>query len=243
MQRGTLLLGLGAAALLGGGLWLGRASSAIADAPTDPTAPAIRTAAIPAPPAPPPRAARTPTLPPRTTVATPGLASDLAAADPKVRRAAIREAARDSELDPAVLLHASRDPDVEVGFAAMTALGTRYADGSIPASEMLARASDRTLDNRVRSSALNGLGVVAAPEAAAFFVDRLARGTVPERATAAILLVHQDPSLAIPALITALADAEEHVRSNALESLRTRSRGRDFGTDAAAWQAWWRVQR
>ncbi len=238
MQRGTLLLGLGAVALLGGGLWLGRASSATADAPA-PSAQPIRSAAMPAPTV---RAARTPTLPPRTTAATPDLAADLAATDPKIRRAAVREAARNSDLDPAVLLLASRDPDVEVGFTATAALGTRYADGSLPASELIARVTDRSLDERVRGSALNGLGVVAAPEAAALLLDLLAHGSVTERASAAILLVHQDPDRAIPALISALADAEAHVRSNALESLRTRSRGRDFGTDAAAWQAWWRVQ-
>lgn len=241
MQRGALLLGLGAAALLGGGVWLGLASSATADSPA-PTAPPIRSAAIPASSAPPSRAARTPTLPSRTTVATPGLAADLTASDPRVRRAAIREAARDSDLDPTVLLTASRDRDLEVGITATTALGKRYADGSIPASEMIARATDRSLDERVRGSALNGLGVVATPEAAALLVDLLAHGSVLERASAAILLVHQDPELAIPALVAALADAEEHVRSNALESLRSRSRGRDFGTDAAAWQAWWRGQ-
>lgn len=243
MQRGTLLLGLGAAALVGGGLWLGRASSASsapADAPAQPTA-QIRPATIPVP-APAARAARSPSLPSRTTIATPGLAADLTASDPKIRRAAVREAARDADVDVDVLLTASRDPDLEVGFTAMAALGKRYADGTVPATEMIARATDRSLDDRVRGSALNGLGVVATPEAAALFVDLLAHGTVTERATAAILLVHQDPDLAIPALIAALGDADDHVKANALESLRTRSRGRDFGTDAAAWQAWWRVQ-
>jgi len=240
VQRGTLLLGLGAAALLGGGLWLGRASSATADAPAQPTA-QIRSATIPAPVAA-ARAARSPSLPSRTTIATPGLAADLTATDPKIRRAAVREVARDADGDLAVLLSASRDPDLEVGITAMAALGTRYADGDVPATEIIARATDRGLNERVRGSALNGLGVVAAPEAAALFVDLLAHGTVIERATAAILLVHQDPALAIPALIAALGDADDQVKANALESLRTRSRGRDFGTDAAAWQAWWRGQ-
>lgn len=243
MQRKAILLGLGAAALLGGGLWLGRASSATpatADPPVQPTA-SVRAAAIPAPVSA-PRAARTPALPSRSTVATPGLTADLTASDPKVRRAAIREAARDSDLDPAVLLAASRDPDLEVGFVATAALGKRYADGSVAASELVARATDRSLHDRVRIGALNGLGVIAAPEAAALLVELVARGSVMERASAAILLVHQDPVLAIPALIAALGDSDEHVKANALESLRARSRGRDFGTDAAAWQAWWRSQ-
>ncbi|MBA3456518.1 MAG: hypothetical protein H0T42_25745 [Deltaproteobacteria bacterium] len=243
MRRGTLLLGLAAVALVGGGLWL-RSSAATADAPAPPVA-QVQSAAIPAPPEAPAatRAARSPALPSRTTVATPGLTADLTAADPRIRRAAIREAARDSDLDSAVLISASRDPDLEVGITAMIALGKRYAEGTLPVTEMIARASDRGLNDRVRVSALNAIGVVATPEAAALLVDLIGHGTVMERGTAAILLVHQDPELAMPALIGALGDADDHVRANALEALRTRSRGRDFGTDAAAWQAWWRGQR
>ena len=63
-----------------------------------------------------------------------------------------------------------------------------------------------------------------------------------ERRTAAILLAHQDPELAVPALIGALGDADEYVRSNAVEALRARSRGREFGLDAAAWRAWWQAR-
>lgn len=243
MRRGTLVLGLGAVALVAGGLWL-RSSAATANAPAQPAA-QIQVAAIPVAPAAPAatRGTRSPALPSRPRVATPGLTADLTAADPRVRRAAIREAARDPDLDSAILLGASRDPDLEVGITAMIALGKRYAEGVLPATEIIARARDRSLDDRVRVSALNAVGVIAAPEAAALLVELIAHGSVLERATAAILLVHQDPELAMPALIGALGDADEQVRANALEALRTRSRGRDFGTDAAAWQAWWRSQR
>lgn len=240
MSAKAILLGLGAAALLGGGLWLSRSSSSTAEAPTAPPA-QIRSAAISAP-TPASRAARSPSLPARATVAAPGLAADLTATDPKIRRAAIREAARDPNVDSTVLLTASRDPDLDVGITATIALGKRYADGAVPAAEMIARATDRGLDDRVRVTALNAIGLVASPEGAALLVDLVAHGSVMERASAAILLVHQDPAVAMPALIAALGDADDHVKANALESLRSRSRGRDFGTDAAAWQAWWRGQ-
>jgi HEAT repeat protein len=240
MSTKAILVGLGAAALLGGGLWLGRSSSATAEPPATPAA-QLRSAAIPVTAAA-ARPARSPTLPARHIVATPGLASDLTATDPRIRRAAVREAARDSDLDPAVLLAASRDPDLEVAITATIALGKRYADGTVPAAEMIARATDRGLNDRVRVTALNAIGLVPSPDGAALLVEMVARGSVIERASAAILLVHQDPELAMPALIGALGDADEQVRANALASLQARSRGRDFGSDAAAWQAWWQAR-
>ena len=222
MSGRAILLGLGAAALLGGGLWFGQSSSTTAESPAPPAA-EIRSAAITVP-APAPRVARAPSLPVRTPVATPGLAADLTATDPKVRRAAVREAAGDPDLDPALLLVASRDPDLEVGITATIALGKRYAEGDVSVAEMIARATDRGLDDRVRVSALNAIGLVSSAEGAALLVDLVARGSTTDRASAAILLVHQDPELAIPALIGALGDSEEQVRANALESLRARSR-------------------
>jgi HEAT repeat protein len=169
----------------------------------------------------------------------PALAADLRDGDPKIRRAAVREAAADKELDPAVLLAASRDPDLEVGVIATEALGRRYAEGGVAVAEMIARATDRSLNERVRTSAINGLGLVAHPDAAAALVRLLSSSETFERRSAAILLQHQDPALAIPALIEALADADEVVRDNAHESLKARSRGRDFGVDVAAWRQWW----
>ena len=179
---------------------------------------------------------RAPALPAKPVV--PGLEDDLRDADPKVRRAAIREAAKEGA-DAQVFLAASRDPDREVAILATDALGKLHAKGEVPAAELIARVVDKSIDERVRVSAINGLGVVASPEAAQALVELVARGDMLERRSAAILLSHQDPELAIPALITALGDADEVVRANALESLRARARGRDFGNDASAWRTWW----
>ncbi|MBX3159469.1 MAG: HEAT repeat domain-containing protein [Deltaproteobacteria bacterium] len=239
-------LALGAALVLGFGVWLGRSAS-----PSQASQPAAGSAptnggAEPAPAAAPVRPGRASVPPPpsvRRSAPTgsvePGLAADLRDHDPKVRRAAVKEAAADKELDPQVLLVASRDPDLEVGILATEALGRRYADGSVAIKEMIARATDKSLHERVRTSALNGLGLVSHPDAAATLVRLLATGEVFERRGAAILLVHQEAALAIPALIEALTDADEVVRDNALASLRSRSRGRDFGPDPAAWRRWW----
>jgi HEAT repeat protein len=240
-MRRWLPIALAAAALLGAGVWLGRSTSSPAGslssasaAPAgggpgaQPARPSART------PGGSPSLARRPAAP-----ADPGLAADLSDADPKVRRAAVRELAAAGGADPALLLAASRDPDLEVGVTAVEALGKLHADGQVPAQELIARATDRKLDERVRISALNGLGLVPSAEAASLLVDLASRGDVGERRTAAILLVHQDPAAAVPTLIDLLGDADEYVRSNALESLRARARGRDFGTDAGAWRAWW----
>ncbi len=238
------MLAAGVIALVGFSIWLGRSTSATADA--GPAAHAVA-------PATPQQVASahatrgitpaTPELPARASKpAIPGLAQDLADPDPRVRRAAVREAARDGDLDPAVMLAASRDRDLEVGIVATEALGKLHADGRIPAHELIARVTDRSVDERVRVSAINGLGLVASDEAGRFLADLVVRGEPTDRRSAAILLVHQDPELAVPALITALGDADEVVRGNAVEALRARSRGRDFGSDAAAWRAWWQTR-
>lgn len=196
-------------------------------------------------PAPPARAARIAPVQPRAVApalpaqaAVPGLEQDLRDGDPAVRRAAVREAAREPG-DPQLFLAASRDPDREVAIAATEALAKLHARGELPAAELIARATDRALDERVRVSALNGLGLVASPEAARTLAELVHRGDTLEKRSAAILLVHQDPEIAVPALIDALADADEVVRANALEALRGRARGRDFGGDAGAWRSWW----
>jgi HEAT repeat protein len=246
---------LAAAALLAVGVWLGR-SQAPAAAPAALSAPAAPSgspgspggeslAGRGGPSAQAPRlSSRTPGGAPSlarrsAAAADPGLVADLSDADPKVRRAAVRELAADRDAEPALLLAASRDPDLEVGVTATEALGKLHAQGQVPVQELIARATDRKLDERVRVSALNGLGLVPSPESAALLADLAVRGDAGERRTAAILLVHQDPAAAVPSLIGLLGDADEYVRSNALESLRARSRGRDFGTDAGAWRAWW----
>ena len=247
MRAPILALGLGVAGLVGFGVWLGRSSTSSTASPAIQTAAAdAGSARVLAPAVVPARAARTPApvLSARrtTTAPAPGLAADLVDADPRVRRAAVREAARNGDGDPAVFLAASRDRDVDVGAGAMDALGKLYAEGAVPLKEMVARATDHGLDPRVRVSALNGLGVVANGDAAVVLAELLARGDVDERRSAAILLAHQELAVAVPALIAALRDGDEYVRANALESLRGRARGRDFGNDATAWQAWWQAR-
>src|SRR5207253_882354 len=92
----------------------------------------------------------------------PGLDRDLSDPDPKIRRAAVREAS-----DPQQLLAASRDPDTEVGVVAMERLGRLHADGEVSTRDLIARATDHQLNERVRVSALDGLGQVADRDAAA----------------------------------------------------------------------------
>jgi HEAT repeat protein len=230
----TLFFVAGAAALLGAGVWIGRSSS------TSEAAPAAQVAAAPQA-APAPRPSARPTPMPALTKPAPSreLLADLEDADAKVRRAAMREVVRKTDADPQLLLKAARDPDIVVGVLAIDALGHMHRDGVVPATELITLASDTSLNERVRLTAINGFGQVQSPESAAYLADRLANGDTFERLNSAILIGHQDLDVAVPALIRALGDSEERVRANALESLRNRSRGRDFGTDAAAWQSWW----
>jgi len=242
MRTSVIALGIGVVGLVGFGLWLGRSASSPSStdiqaaaeptivAPPAPSAPATARARVPVAPA----------LPTRHVASSdPSLAADLRAADPRIRRAAVREVARTSDPDPSVMLAASRDADPEVAGIAMQALGPLYASGQVPVKEMISRATDRTISERVRSRALDNLGAVENADAAVVLVDLLAKGDVLERRTAAAGLARQDMAIAVPALIRALGDTDEYVRGNALEALKARSRGRDFGTDAGAWQAWW----
>lgn len=239
MRVSHLALGVAAAGLLGLGIWIGRSSSGSSEAAPAPQAAApsaaprsaelpVRTAA--------PVSTRPPTLAKPMSRA---LAADLEDADPKIRRAATRDLAKQPDSDPQRLLALSRDPDVGVGILAMQGLGRLHASGNLPASELIARVGDHALDEKVRTAAFNALGVVQSPEAAQYLADLLAKGDTFERINAAILVGHQDLEVAVPALIRALGDSEPRVRENALETLRTWTRGRDFGTDAAAWQSWW----
>ncbi|MEO7092553.1 MAG: hypothetical protein ABI175_04830 [Polyangiales bacterium] len=234
MKRGPILLATGALALLGAGLWLGRSSSATAETPAAVTQPAQRTAALPRT-----VTAPAPTLAPKRTAPSRALAADLTDGDPKIRRAAIKEVARDPSADPAELLAASRDVDIEVGILATEGLARLHAAGNLPAGELIARAGDHALNERVRVTAMNGLAGAQTPESAAYLAELLARGDTFERINAAILIGHQDPEIAMPALIRALGDGDERVRSNAVETLRAHARGRDFGSDAGAWASWW----
>lgn len=236
MMRGShLALGTVAAAVLGLGVWLGRSSTQSSEAaPAPAQVPPSRAAARPA--LPPARPTPVPTLAKPMSRA---LAADLEDPDVTVRRNATRDLAKQPEADPQRLLELSRDSDMNVGVLAIEGLGRLHASGNLPASELIARVADHGLHERVRAAAFNALGVVPSPEAAQFLADLLAKGDTFERLNAAILIGHQDLEVAVPALIRALGDSEPRVRDNALETLRTWTRGRDFGTDAAAWQAWW----
>ena len=246
MRGSGVAIAIGALAIVGFGAWLLSSSS---PAPPSPTAASGEVVATNRPRAPNADRARgsiapSPLLPARRSAElSPGLATDLAARDPRIRRAAVRELAESSDPDPAVLLAASRDPDLDVGAISTHALGKLYADGRVPLRELVARATDRGLNERVRARALNGLGLVENADAAAVLIELLRGGDALERRTAAALLARQDIALAVPALIRALGDADEYVRANAVDALKARSRGRDFGTDAGAWQEWWRSRR
>jgi len=234
MRGSHLALGAAAAGLLGLGIWLGRSSSGSSEAaPAPASVAAPRSAAVPA---------VRPVTTPAPTLAKPmsrTLAADLEDPDVKVRRNATRDLAKSPDTDPQRLLALSRDADVNVGVLAMEGLGRLHASGNLPASELIARGSDHALDEKVRLAAFNALAVVQSPEAAQYLSDLLAKGDSFERINAAILIGHQDLEIAVPALIRALGDSEPRVRENAHETLRTWTRGHDFGTDAGAWQSWW----
>ena len=233
MQRSTIITAVAAAGLVAFGVWLGRASTQKPQAPAQQEVAPADQNTIPVTIERTPR--RAPALEKRS--APPAVAADLVHTDPKIRRAAVREVE-----DPKLLLEASRDADVEVAYLATQSLTKLYADGQISAKDMHARATDRNSPERVRNTALNGFGQIASPEAAATLAELVERGDVVERRSAAALLAKQDPAIAVPALIGALDDEDQWVRSQAIDALKTRSRGRDFGTDAAAWRAWWDVE-
>ena len=156
MKVGYIIAGVATAAgLVGAGAYLARASRA--DAPVIAAAPAPVVVAAPAP-------RRAPAL--HRAEPTPGLAADLRDRDPKVRRAAAIELARAPDGGAPALLAASRDPDLEVSLVATIALGKLYGDGALPAAELVDRIRDHRLPEKVRASAMNGLGVVPEPATA-----------------------------------------------------------------------------
>jgi HEAT repeat protein len=233
MRAKLIALATGGVALLGVGVWLGgqrasaertHVSSRVEHASVAPLprAPSLTTARV---------------TPAKASM--PGLETDLRDPDPRVRRNAIAELATSDAADPATLLAASRDSNVDVALAATDGLGRLYRDGQITAQDLLARATDANAADKVRVVAINGLGTVTSPESAAALADLLHSRDDYARRSAAILMVHQDPAIAMPALIAALRDADENTRANAHESLRSLARGRDLGDDANAWQRWW----
>lgn len=230
MMRGKLVaLVAGGVALLGVGIWLG-GQRAAADQPhvasqVERTQPALRVTR--------------PVMPASAKPAMPGLDRDLRDPDPRVRRNAIAELAASDAADPATLLAASRDANVDVALSATEGLGTLYRDGTLDADKLGALATDPNAPAKVRVVAINGLGLVPSPESAAVLAELVHSPDALAKRSAAILLVHQDPAIAVPALIGALRDPDENTRANARESLRTLARGRDLGDDAGAWQRWW----
>jgi hypothetical protein len=241
MSTRTIVLATLVAALVGAGYWLGRSSSESEPTPTPTVAPRSASVQVVAPAA----VAAAPRAMPAATSSTlsPDLVADLRDADPKVRRAAVREVAGSRDADVQLLLDASRDRDLEVAGTATIALGNAYREGRVPIGELVTRAQDSSYDVKVRSVALNELGATPSPEAAAHLASLVATGATDDRASAAILLRNQDMAIAVPALIAALGDPEARVRAIARDSLVARSRGRDFGEDRAAWQAWWQSRR
>ncbi len=237
MRRSVIAIGL--VGLVGLGVWVGRSSSEA----TTPKVTATEVSVEPAPIAR-PRIAAAPVLPKlRPTLPGRGLAADLVASDPKVRLAAVREVVRSPDADVSSLLVASRDPDPAIAGTAIGALGKLYVDGQVSTADMVARAADRSGGSRVRGLALNALGGVPHPDAAKLYGELARSSDVGERRAATALLGSQSPEDAIPLLILALSDQDEYVRDNAVNGLRALSRGRDFGTDASAWQAWWQAGR
>lgn len=235
MRRWIIALGLGAAVACVGAF---SSSSSNANDRVRPRVESVEPAPV--------RTARTPSLPVlprRTKTGLPGLSADLLAADPKVRLAAVREVARSGDVDVAQLLAASRDPDPSVAAAAIAGLASSYADAQVPVADMIARANERTGGPRIHTMALNAVGSVPHPDTAKLLGQVATSSSVGERRAATALLGNQAPEDAIPLLIAALSDADEYVRDNAANGLRTLSRGRDFGTDAGAWQAWWQSHR
>lgn len=228
MSNKAKLLAFGALLLLAAGIWIGRATQA---KPMAPQAQLMATVARPVFESPKRPAIQRPAI-------SPDLATDLKDANPRVRAIAVRDALRDGA-DADVFRAAVRDPALDVGIAGAEGLGKLHASGEVNAQEMIAIATDHTLNDRVRVATLDGLGLVPSADAARALADMARRGDTVEKRSAAILLAHQDAEVAVPALIDALGDADAVVRGNALEALRGKSRGRDFGPDAGAWRAWW----
>jgi HEAT repeat protein len=227
-----LLIG-GAIAVLGAGIWIGRATQSKAELPA-PQAELMGTVADGVT-----RELAFTAKPPvlqRAQVA-PDLAADLKDPDPKVRSIALRDALKDGA-SAEVFRTAVRDRDLAVGMAAANGLAKAHARGEITTQELVAIVTDKSLQEKVRVEAINGLAAPSA-DAARALVDLVHRGDTVEKRSAAILLMQQDSEVAVPALIDALGDSDERVRANAAEALRRKARGRDFGTDAGAWRAWW----
>jgi HEAT repeat protein len=170
--------------------------------------------------------------------------ADLADADAARRRRAVRDLARAPSAEATrALLDAAYDRDLNVSVMAAEALDAAYRDGHVGADVLAARYRDARLPAKTRTATAAVLLRQPSPEAVAFATE-LAGGADPEARRFALgMLIHQDPLAAVPLLLTGLRDADEWVRYNAAEALRTISGGLDHAQDPAAWSAWWQRDR
>lgn len=157
--------------------------------------------------------------------------------NPAVRQVAVEDLARNGSVES--LADAVSDPDVGVGFRAGELLGELYRKGQVPVEVMIEKASDASINFKARMGVLSALSMTPNKKAATYLLNLLETGIPEERRMAAGMIGYQGSESAVPALIDALDDQDEWVRYNANEALQHLSRGRDFGQNRAAWQAWW----
>lgn len=167
--------------------------------------------------------------------------SELRDPSPSVRFSAIEDLARDPSPEAVeAVVSAVGDSDLSVGLRAGEALGRLYMEGRVPVETMIEKGGDPTIPFKSRMGVLSALSRKPDPAAAAYLVRLAKTGSPEERRMAVGMLGYQGPDVAVPTIIEALEDSDEWVRYNAAEALRHISRGRDFGRDRAAWEAWWR---
>ncbi|MBI2891524.1 MAG: HEAT repeat domain-containing protein [Nitrospirae bacterium] len=166
---------------------------------------------------------------------------DLSDADPGVRLQAI-ESLAESPTPEAIesIARSMSDADQAVSFNAGQKLGELYLKGDAPRSLLIERARNRMLRFEDRMGVLSALCRKPDPDVQPFLLSVLKTGAAEERRLVAGMLGYQGPDVAVPPIIEALEDSDEWVRNNAAEALRHISRGRDFGLNRAAWEAWWR---
>lgn len=95
---------------------------------------------------------------------------------------------------------------------------------------------------RLRRSAIQALGMIAAPPSAKEKLrDLLQQGELADRREAALALGRLRDAEAIPLLIRLLTDEDKYLRANAYWALR-RTTGMRFALKQNQWQSWWNAQ-